>query len=228
MEKQSQELGELIADLKLIKEAVSKSDGILRFIDTGGAMRSVLLLSGLLIALFSGLFYSLIANYGSLSAVPLNIRIALYLLIGFAWCTTGFLKIRNFMKGARGVSEDMTLNRFFCEIYSSRLMATMLPFLLVIVMIIIFLGRMGHLIYIVPVLSILIGLLFISMNPILYLKELYFLSIWLIATGILTLYTATTFHPTVALGLTFSAGFILASLLLYLEVPGNKSKEVNR
>lgn len=225
MTAKSPELEAVIADLKLIKEAVSKSDSIIRFIDIGGALKSVLLIVGLLVAFFAGLFYQLLASYGSFSAIPVGIRAALFVLIGLAWCTTGYLKIRNFMKGARGIRGDITLNRFFDEVYTSRLVALMIPFLLVITAAIIFLCSRGFLIYIIPVLSILLGLLFISTSPIFYLKELYFLSMWLVATGILALFAAEAFHPAVTLVFTFAAGFILSALLLYLKPPGSDLKE---
>lgn len=225
MDKRAEELSEVIADLRLIKEAVSKGDSILRFIDTGWAIRSVLLLGGLMVAFFSGIFYILADLYGSFAAAPLSIRITYFVLIGLAWCSLGCLKMKNFMKGARGISEDITLNRFFNEVYTSRLLALLIPFLLVTIMITVFLCSRGEVIYIAPTLSILFGLLFISMNPIFYLREIYFLSIWLIATGVLTLFTANLIHPTAVLVLTFSVGFILAALLLYLNLPGQKLNE---
>ncbi len=225
MNKEPQELGEVIADLKLIKEAVSRSDGIIRFIDIRGALKIVLLATGLMIALFSVLFYYLIEYYGSFTAVPLNIRTILFFLIGLTLFIIGYLKISNFLRSARGIRGDMTLNSFFDEFYTPRLIALQLPFMIVIVLAIIFLCSNGLLIYITPVLAILFGLLFVSFITLFYLKELYFLSVWLIATGLLTLFIAVTLHPLAVLGLTFSAGFVLASLLLYLDLPGQKRKQ---
>ena len=217
-----QELGEVIADLKLIKEAVSKSDSFFRFIDTRGAMRSVMLAAGLLIGLISALFYYLTASFGSFDAIPLNTRIIIFVLMGLAWCSLGCLKLYNFLKSGRAVRGDMTLSRLFDEIYTSRLIALMVPFMLVIILVVVFLCTIGQAIYITPALAILFGLLFISMSPIVYLKELYLLSIWLIASGLLTLFTAGTFHPMAVLGFTFSTGFILSGLLLYLNLPGHE------
>lgn len=222
MDKKPQELDEVIADLKMIKEAVSKSDSIIRFIDTRGALKSILLATGLMIALFAVLFYYLIESYGSFAAIPPGIRIALFVLIGLVLCLIGFLKIRNFLKSARGISEDMTLNRLFDEIYTPRLLAIQLPYVLVITLVIIFICSKGQFLYITPVMSILFGLLLVSLSPLSFLKEFYFLSMWLIATGLLTLFTAAVIHPLAVLGLTFSAGFILAALLLYLELPAVK------
>jgi MFS family permease len=217
------ELEEVIADLRLIKEAVSKSDNFFRFIDTRRAMRGVMLATGLMIAFFSGLYYYLTSIYGSFMAMPLNLRIVFYVLVGIGWIVLGLIKAGGFLKSGRAVSKDMNLNKLFNEIYTSRMLALMLPYILVIILVVIFLCNMGQFIYITPGLAILFGLLFIAMSPIIYFKELYLLSAWLIATGLLTLFSATVIHPMATLGLTFGAGFILAGLLLYLEFPGHRS-----
>jgi hypothetical protein len=127
------------------------------------------------------------------------------------------------LKSGRAVSKDMNLNKLFNEIYTSRMLTLMLPYILVIILVIVFLCTRGLFVYITPGLAILFGLLFIAMSPIIYFKELYLLSAWLIATGLLTLFSATAIHPMATLGLTFGAGFILAGLLLYIEFPGHRS-----
>lgn len=222
MEKKPHELEEVIAELKMIREAISRSDNIIRFIDTRGALKGILLATGLVIALFSLLFYYLLESYGSFAAIPSGITATLFVLIGIIWCLIGFLKIRNFLKSARGISEDMTLHRLFDEIYTPRLLTIQLPYMLVITLAIIFICSKGLFLYLTPVLSVLFGLLLVSLSPLFYLKEFYFLSMWLIATGLMTLFTAAVIHPLAVLGLTFSVGFILAALLLYLDLPAVK------
>ena len=223
MEKRTQELEEVIADLKMIKEAVSKSDNFFRFIDTRRAMRGVILTTGLMIAFFSGLIYYFISIYGSFLAMPLNLRIFLYILVGIGWLLLGIIKAGGILKSGRAVIKDMNLNKLFDEIYTSRMLTLMLPYITVIILIVIFLYTRSQFIYIAPGLAILFGLLFIAMSPIIYFKELYLLSAWLIATGLVTLFSASVIHPMAVLGLTFGAGFILAGLLLYLELPGHRS-----
>lgn len=218
-----QELEEVIADLRLIKEAVSKSDNFFRFIDTRRAMRGVMLATGLMIAFFSGLYYYLTSIYGSFMLTPLSLRITFYVLVVIGWVVLGFIKVGGFLKSGRAVSKDMNLNKLFNEIYTSRMLTLMLPYILVIILVVIFLYTRGQFVYIIPGLAILFGLLFIAMSPIIYFKELYLLSAWLIATGLLTLFSVTAFHPMAVLGLTFGAGFIFAGLLLYLELPGHRS-----
>jgi hypothetical protein len=155
-------------------------------------------------------------------AIPQNVRIILFVLVGIGWIGLGFIKAGGFIKSGRAISKDMNLNRLFDEIYTSRMLSLMLPYIFVVTLIIIFLCTRGQLIYIVPSLAILFGLLFVAMSPIIYFKELYLLSVWLIATGLLTLFTADVYHPMVVLGFTFGVGFILAGLLLYIELPAQR------
>ena len=223
MDRKEQELSEVIADLKLIKEAVTKSDNIFRFIDTRRAMRGVMLIAGLMVVIFATLFYYFITSYGSFPAIPQNIRVILFVLVGLSWISLGFIKAGGFIKSGQAISADMNLSRLFDEIYTSRMLSLMLPYIFVIALIIIFLCTRGQLIYIVPVLAILFGLLFIAMSPIIYFKELYLLSVWLIATGLLAFFTADVYHPMVVLGFSFGVGFILAGLLLYIELPAHRS-----
>lgn len=222
MEKESPELREVLADLKLIREAVSKSDSIMRFIDAGGALRSTLLAFGLLIAAFSTAFYFLLERHGSFEAIPLNLRIALFVLIGLSMAGIGYLKIINLTRGARNAGVDMAFLALSREIASPRLLALALPHLAVMVLVIVFLVIRGEGVYIVPALSVLYGLTTISLSSFFLTKELYFLGAWLTATGLLTLFTAAAINPLAALGITFAAGFVLTSLLLYLVPAGEK------
>ncbi len=223
MDRKEQELNEVIADLRLIKEAVEKSDSFFRFIDTRKAMRGVMLVAGLMIVFFAGLLYYLTAQYGSFSAMPLSLRVIILALVGLCWVVLGFIKAGGFLRSGRAISKDMNLHKLLDEIYTSRMITLMLPYILVITLVVVFLCTRAQFIYITPALAVLFGLLFIAMSPIIYFKELYLLSSWLLATGMLTLFLATTIHPMAVLGFTFGAGFVLAGLLLYLELPGHRS-----
>lgn len=222
MDKDAPDLREVITDLKLIKDAVSKSDSIINFIDTGGALKGILLAVGLLIAVFSTVFYYLLEHYGSFEAIPEKFRLILFVLIGLFCAGVGFVKIRNFLNGARKVGFDLTLYKLMEELYTARFVALVLPNITVITLVSIFLDNRGYDLYIIPALAIMFGLLIISMSSLFFMKEFYLLGAWLMATGLLTLFIAATLHPLVTLGITFAAGFILSSLFLYLSLPGEK------
>jgi hypothetical protein len=220
MKNESSELREIMADLKLIKKAVSKSDSILGFLDIGGVFRGILLAVGLLIAAFSAFFYFFLEKYGSFEAIPLNVRMILFALIGLSMLTIGYLKIRNLMRQAQKFSTDKTIFELIVEIYSPRFLALLLPNLFVILLVIIFVANRGYNLYIIPSFAVLFGLLIISLNYLLLTKEIYYSGLWLTVTGILTLFLAEAIHPLAVLSITLAAGCILASILLYLNLPG--------
>jgi hypothetical protein len=222
VDKGSPDLWKVIADLKLIKEAVSKSDSVFRFIDAGGALRGILLAAGLLIAGFSTVFYYLLEQYGSFTAIPLNYRLILFALIGLSGFGIGYLKSRNFFNSSRKIGFDMTFRKLLEGIFTPRFLRLMLPNLTVITLVIFFLGSRGYGLYIIPSFAVLYGLLVISLSSLFFIKEFYLLGIWLTATGLLTLFIATAIHPLAVLVITFAAGFGLTSLLLYLGLPGEK------
>lgn len=164
MDREAQELREVIADLKLIKEAVRKSDSIIRFIDAGGALRQVLLAGGLLVGVFSVVFYYLLERYGSFETIPANLRIGLFVLIGLSWCGIGYLKVRNLLHGARNIGVDATFSCLLKGLYTPRLQALHLPYVSVIILVVIFLVSRGYHSYVIPSVAMLFGLLVISLN----------------------------------------------------------------
>lgn len=224
MEKESPDLREVIADLKLIREAVGKSDGILRFMDAGGALRGILLAFGLLLTVISAVFYFLIERYGAFEAIPADFRIILFVLIGLSVAGIGYWKIRNLVRGARTIGVDTTLVNLLEEIVTPRIYTLVVPYLAVMILVIVFLAGTGFGLYIIPALSVLYGLLVISMSSLFYPKEFYFLGLWLTATGLLTLFAAAAIHPLAALVITFAAGSVLTALLLYLGRPRKKGQ----
>ncbi|MBE0467285.1 MAG: hypothetical protein IBX71_08720, partial [Candidatus Desulforudis sp.] len=186
-------------------------------------LRGVLLAFGLLLAVFSTVFYFLLERYGSFGAMPVNLRIILFVLIVLSVLGIGYLKSRNLVRGARKISVDTTFYKLLKELVTPRILALVVPYLAVTILVIVFLSG-GYGLYIIPVLSVLYGLLVISLSSLFFTKEFYYLGIWLTATGLLTLFTAAAIHPLAVLGITFAAGFVLTSLLLYLGRPGEKGQ----
>ena len=222
MAKHEADLKEIIDDLKRIKAAVSKSDSMMNFIDAGGAVRGILLAGGLLIALFSGVIYYLLEQHGSFAAIPANLRVLLFMLIGLAWAGIGYMKVRNIMVSARKISADITVSKLFGEIYTPRFLALFLPNGAVVILGMIFLSSRGHDLFIIPFLAVLFGLMTIGVSNFFFMQEVYLLGAWLIATGLLTLFMAEAIHPLAALVIIFGAGFVLTSLILYLGLTGEK------
>lgn len=98
MEKESPDLRAVLSDLTAIKEAFLKSSSIFRFFDASGLLRGVLLIGGILIALFTAAFHLLIEHYGAFAAVPAPYKALLWILLALSILLTAYLKINNFLR----------------------------------------------------------------------------------------------------------------------------------
>ncbi len=222
MEKETPELREVISDLTAIKEALSKSNSIFRFLDAGGILRSVLLIGGILIALYATAFHLLSEYYGTFAAAPAHYKALFWILLAISIVFTAYLKINNFLRGARLVRSKMTLYKLLEEVYTPQCLSVILPHLAAIVLAVVFLFQREMTLYLVPVLALLFGLSSVSLSTVFYMKGIYLLGFWLVATGLLTLFTAERLSALAMLVLTFSAGFILAALYLYAGLNGER------
>lgn len=219
MDKETRDLQEILTDLKLIKEAISKRGSIISFMDTGEALKGILMAGGLLILTFSAAFYYLLQQYGSLKTTPEVFKVVLFLLAGLALFCIGCVKVRNFLRGAQRIRSDMTICQLMKEFYTLPFLALLLPTSAAIILVIVFLFSQGYYPYIVPSLAVLIGFLTIFLSSLFFMREIYLLGLWLVATGVLILFFAEAINLLAALVITFAAGFILASLFLYLGPP---------
>ncbi|HOJ83855.1 MAG TPA: hypothetical protein PLZ49_02415 [Bacillota bacterium] len=223
MKKEAPNLDEVLSDLAAIKEAFLKSSGIFRFFDAGGLLRGVLLIGGILIAFFAAAFHLLVKHYGTFAAAPAHYKALFWILLALSIPLTAYLKINNFLRGARLVKSNMTLYKLIKEIYTPQFISMSLPHLAAIALAVFFLYQKEMTLYLVPVLALLFGLFTVSLSLVFYMKWVYLLGFWLVAAGLLTLFAAERLSIPAMLVLSFSAGFILAALYLYARPSGSGS-----
>lgn len=222
MTQKAHELQEIISDLTSIKEALAKSGSIFRFIDAGGILKSVLLLIGIFIGIYATAFHFLLEHYGTFTEIPLQIRCPIWILLLLSILFIGYLKTKRFLQGARLIRSDINLYKLLEESYTPQLLAVVLPHTITIILVAVFLFQNEMTLYLVPIIAFLFGLLYVSLSMVFYMREIYLLGLWLVATGLLTLFTAAYLSSLAMMGITFSAGFILAAVYLYANLPGEK------
>lgn len=201
-------LEKLIADLEFVKTAITKNDSIFKYINIGGRLSRVALAGGILFTLISGWYYLLLSQYGSWPQVPEALKIgtnAGLMIIGIAFAWAKVAVIAGQLKQTR---KEMTVLRLFREVYTPQTLTIIIPFVTAMLAVSVFLITREQTLYLVPALSILVGLICIAYVNIFYVKELVVTGDWLLATGLITLFTAETIHPLLALIITFGLGFI--------------------
>lgn len=218
----NQDLKEVVSDLMYIKNAISKNNNIFKFINLNQILRKVYLLGAILIVGFSSLFYYFIQRFGDYSLIPQNNKMLIYIVMLLATVFVGGLKVMAIMKAAKKINQNITLFRLLKEVYTTQVLLIMIPFLMALVFILVFLQRNELLHYLVPFLSIFVGLICNSLVSVFYLRELMVLGGWLVVTGGLTLIGVITLHPLLITIVTFGLGFFLIYLFSFLTSASEK------
>lgn len=217
---QNKEIQRLIDDLLFVKKAINKNASILRLIDAGNALSRVIFYSGLATIFISLTTYFLIEHYGSFPQIPPLFRGGIFTFIAALVAITAFAKAKSITQANTGPA-NLTVRRLLREIYSPQTMHTMIPFIIALITISIFLVINGYTLYLVPVLSILMGSLCLAYVNVFQLKELIVAGDWMLATGLISLFLAPSLHPLLVLSFTFGLG-------LCVIYPANKIMERRR
>ncbi|MGE5592163.1 MAG: hypothetical protein ACM3X3_00560 [Betaproteobacteria bacterium] len=200
----------VIEDLKLIKAAIAKSGGIMRWLPVSRVMRVVYLIMGLAVTALSGGLHLLERQYGSVAASPAWMRITLLGLGAAAFLVGGAFKVSGMMAAARRIRSDYTLLRLVGEVYTTQTVLILVPFVAAGAGVVGFLATRGFAAYVVPALAILFGLTMNALVGVFYFRELVVSGDWLIATGLAVLFLGDRLAPLLGLVLTFGLGFIAA------------------
>lgn len=203
------DLQKLVEDLQFVKRAVVKSDNIFRFINISQAMALIGLWGGVGLALLAGFSHYLIARFGTFDAVPQLFRLTFYLSIGLFWVAVGTFKMRLILKHARKTYRDITVFKLISDVYAPQSIPIIIPFALAMVGVPAFLITRDLGLYIVPAISILMGLSYIAFVNVFYLQEMLVAGNWLLVTGLIMLFYAERLSPSLAVIITFGCGFCL-------------------
>lgn len=203
------DIQKLIEDLQLVKSAVVRSNSIFRFINVSQAMALVGLWGGIGIAVLAGFSYFLTVYYGEFAAAPPVLQVIFYIVLALFWVAVGVFKIKLILKHARKTYQDITVLRLLSDVYTPQSVSLLVPFALAAVGLLAFLLSRDMTLYIVPVISMLLGLIYISFVNVFYFKEMLVAGNWLLITGLVTLFYAERLPPSLAVIITFACSFVL-------------------
>jgi len=219
---------ELLKDLQLIKEAARKNNNIFKFITISEGIKNVALFSGIFIVTFSLVFLWLIDNYGSFQGMPDMVKLSVFVVPLLSVGGIIWFKIKVFLKLAKKYKNDMNLIMLIKEIYTGSFVIIMIQFMLAIGVFCVYLPVAGMSHLIVPVLSIIISLLMISVMTILNLKDFLFTIEWLLISGSISLFIANKISAPILMILTFGAGMLILYLSAQISISREKRDCVGR
>jgi hypothetical protein len=210
-----EQVDRLAEDIAFMKKAIEKNSSVLQQIDFGASLRLMCLLTALSVFVFSGLFHFLIRYFGNFSVIPVTVKAVSFCAMALVLIGLGIQKNFGILKSARSTVPGMSMFALIKEYYSVRMYHHFIPVGLTLL----FLGgyavATGNFRFLVPLLSIYIGLIYNSISLLLRIDDLFFSAYWFTVTGCIVL-VFHTMSPLLALCLTLGCGLLLQALIWYL------------
>lgn len=210
-----QQIEQLLEDISLIKSVINKNRPLLEQVLMPARFRFLFLAIGLSIVAFCLAVYFLGMRYGGYAGIP---GIMKKLLIGCMTADAVFLIVLR-CTGALGFliksEENPPLRGSLDAFFSSRLIHVFIPLVVLTILLGIYAASRGGAYYIVPTISIGLGLLTNGFGSMTEIRQWLISGYWFLGTGILTLEFP---MPTpIAVVVSLGCGLLLFSLLSYFS-----------
>lgn len=198
----------LAEELAVMRRAIEKSGSIFRFLRLSHAMGVVGLWGGIGLLVFTGVWYQIDVRYGGLAAAPFSARLLLIGLGALLLVLTALGKVALIILQVQKTHRGFTLIRLVSEVYTPKTVPLLVPCAAAGLGAVVFLLTRGLSLYVAPVMSILLGLVFLVFLNVFYLKGMLYAGSWLILAGIIVLFGAEAIHPALAVAVTFGMGMM--------------------
>ena len=205
---------QLLKDIESIKSVINKNKPVLQQVLDFRHFRLLMLLFGISIIGFSLLAFFLSARFGSFSAIPPVLRYFIYIAMAGDAVFLQIFKQRTYLKAIREIDPRLTLGWWLKELFSHRIIHLYIPMGILIVVFCIYFSQQGIPYFIIPMLSMAMGLL-LNMGALIHIKHSLISGYWFLLTGILTMIFPVIPGP-VALCITIGCGSLLVSAMGFL------------
>ena len=205
------QIDQLIEEISSIKTVINKNKSLLRQILLPANFRLLALLTGISIILFSMIFYYFMDFYGGYSFIPGYIKLTLMAAMVVDCIFLAIIKFSNFIKSLLEIDYRYTFGRLMKEFFSFRIVHVYAPLYALAVFLCIYLSKQNSTYYIIPTISITVGLMYNFLGSILEVKQYLLVGYWLILTGVGVLLFNTIPAP-VAVSISMGCGILLFAL----------------
>lgn len=213
-ENKIENLNQLIEDIQLIKSSVKKNTVNLKEVIYSPSVQITTLFAGIMIIVFSFVYYNLITKYGGYENIPVNYRTMIFWGVIVSSVIATILKMTFY----KILKEKYPYDSFIgltLKLWDIQVLLGYFFVLGIMIYLSVYFGITGKPQYIVPVVDIGVGICFLLMPGFLYLFEVFSLGTWLIITGLLCLPFIEFTPKNSLLWLAFSsgAGYILFTVI---------------
>ena len=197
------QIEKLLGDISLIKSVISRNKKVIRMIMLPTHFKFLYLVSGFSVIGFSIAFYLLMEHYGSFSGIPVNYKSTIYLLMAMTWALLGFIKYYKWADSLSRIDKRYTLTYALEGFFSFRIVHVYLPLLILTIIISAFFVERDTAYYVIPTISIGIGLMHNLIGSVTRLWQWIESGYWFLATGLFLLvsgHVSTPFAVSISLG----------------------------
>ncbi|MBW1642390.1 MAG: hypothetical protein JRJ39_11190 [Deltaproteobacteria bacterium] len=205
------QIDQLIEEISSIKSIINKNTSLLRQVLLPAHFRLLALFSGISIILFSMIFYYFMNFYGGYSFMPGHIKMIIFGAIVVDWILLAVMKYSNFMKPLLKIDGRYTLGRLMKEFFSFRIVHVYVPLIVLAIFLCVYLLKQNSAYYIIPTISITIGLFYNFLGSIIEVKQWLLTGYWFLVTGLGVLVFSSIPAP-VAVSISMGCGMLLFAL----------------
>ena len=204
-------IDKLLEDISSIKTVINRNQPLLQRLLHPARLRLFFLVVGLnLIAVCLVIFY-VIQHYGYFTAIPAEWRTVIWgsLLVDLFFIQV--FKRRVFLSSAHKIDPKLTIMGILKEFFTSQIMHVYVPIVVLMFIFGFYFGQYRIPYYIIPTISIGIGLLYNCVGSILNLRQYLLFGYWTLVTGVLAILFPVA-HTLIVLAVSIGGGMLLMSI----------------
>ena len=205
------QIDQLIEEISSIKSIINKNKSLLRQVLLPTHFKLLALFTGISIILFSMIFYYFMNIYGGYSFIPGYIKMIIFGAILVDWILLGIMKYSNFMKTLLKIDDRYTFGRIMKDFFTFRIVHVYVPLIGSCVFLCVYLAKQNNSYFIIPTISITIGLFYNFLGSIIEVKQWLLTGYWLIITGLGVLLFSSIPAP-VAISISMGCGMLLFAI----------------
>ena len=209
-------IDKVLEDISSIKTVINRNKPVLQRLLHPAQLRLFFLIIGLnLIAVCLVLFF-IIQHYGYFTAIPKAERIIIWGILLVDLLFIQVFKRRVFLSSAQKIDPKLTLLGALKEIFTFRIIHVYVPIIALVILFGFYFGHHQIPYYIVPTISIGVGLLYNFIGSIVDIRQYLLFGYWTLVTGVLAAFY-TLVPALIVLAVSIGGGMLLISLSGFLS-----------
>ncbi len=207
----NEQLEKLLEDVSSIKQAISKNKSTFRLLLLPRHYRLLSFLAGIIIILYSAIYYNFVYYFGSYNLIPDGVKNICYCVIAVTWALLAFLKFYKLENSLSKVDKKFSLSRILFEFFSFRIIHIYIPLIAILIVFIVHFANNDLSYYIVPSISIIFGVLYNILGAMVEIKQYLITGYWMVFTGIIAVVYTPVSGP-IILAVSLGIGMLLFAI----------------